>query len=90
MHDPETVETARRIFDMALAGETLSGIAHRLYAEGIPSPGGQAQWTPAGIRKLLLNPIYVGTYVAFRDKQERVSGGKYQKPAESSRGNRRH
>jgi site-specific DNA recombinase len=79
VHDPDTCQIARQIFDWALEGVSLAGIAARLAERGIPSPGGQSHWTPTAIRKLLIRPIYAGTYVAFRDKQERKVGGKYGK-----------
>lgn len=75
--DPETAPVVRQIFDWALDGVTLRGIAARLYERGIASPTGQPRWTPPVIRNLLLRPVYAGTYVAYRKRAERQGNGTY-------------
>ena len=53
---------ARRIFDMALAGESVLEIAKMLNADGIPSPRGK-KWLKTTIHKMLVNETYTGTLV---------------------------
>ncbi|MYJ58602.1 MAG: hypothetical protein F4088_07060, partial [Chloroflexi bacterium] len=60
--DPPKDAVARRIFDMALAGESVLEIAKGLNAEGIPSPRGK-KWLKTTIHKMLINESYTGTLV---------------------------
>jgi len=60
--DPPKDAVARRIFDMALAGESVLQIAKGLNSEGIPSPRGK-KWLKTTIHKMLVNESYTGTLV---------------------------
>ncbi len=60
--DPPKDAVARRIFDMALAGESVLEIAKGLNADGIPSPRGK-KWLKTTIHKMLINESYTGTLV---------------------------
>ena len=60
--NPPADSVARRIFDMALAGESVLEIARTLNAEGIPSPRGK-KWLKTTIHKLLVKEAYTGTLV---------------------------
>jgi hypothetical protein len=64
--DDRHVEIVRRIFTRHLIKEHgYQRIAMDLNCEGIPSSTG-GTWTVATIRKMLLNPIYVGLGIANR------------------------
>ena len=60
--NPPADAVARRIFDMALAGESVLQIAKGLNSEGIPSPRGK-KWLKTTIHKMLVNESYTGTLV---------------------------
>ena len=60
--NPPADSVARRIFDMALAGESVLEIARTLNGEGIPSPRGK-KWLKTTIHKMLVNESYTGTLV---------------------------
>ncbi|MCY3570722.1 MAG: recombinase family protein [Chloroflexi bacterium] len=60
--NPPADAVARRIFDMALAGESVLQIAKGLNSEGIPSPRGK-KWLKTTINKMLVNESYTGTLV---------------------------
>ena len=60
--NPPVDAVARRIFGMALAGESVLEIAKKLNAEGIPSPRGK-KWLKTTIHKMLVNETYTGTLV---------------------------
>ncbi len=60
--NPPADVVARRIFDMALAGESVLEIARALNADGIPSPRGK-KWLKTTIHKMLTNETYTGTLV---------------------------
>ena len=60
--NPPADAVARRIFDMALEGESVLEIARTLNAEGIPSPRGK-KWLKTTIHKLLVKEAYTGTLV---------------------------
>ncbi len=64
--DPDTAPVVRRIFDLALAGNSLRSIAAALAADAIPSPDGKPTWSITTIRRILLNPVATGTAVAWR------------------------
>jgi site-specific DNA recombinase len=72
--DPEAEPVVRRIFDLALAGSSLRGIAMGLESDAIPSPEGKPRWSIGTIRGILLNPVYTGTPVAWREMHERKPG----------------
>ena len=73
--DPINADVVRRIFDMALDGRSLRGIAADLYERSVPSPTGSPRWTPSVIRDLLLRPIYTGQAVGYATRSERRPGG---------------
>jgi DNA invertase Pin-like site-specific DNA recombinase len=58
--DEVRMAVVRRIFRMVgVEGMTLNAIAHRLEAEGIPSPRGNRFWNRPGLRKIVLNDVYL-------------------------------
>ena len=60
--DPYAAAVVEQIFGWyAQEGMTLSGIATRLTASGIPTPTGNAAWSTSSVRHLLRNPTYTGT-----------------------------
>ena len=63
--DQEKANTVRTIYQQYLSGMSLKGIADSLFAQGIPSPRGKAQWTQAVISDLLSNQRYIGSIVSF-------------------------
>ena len=63
--DQEKANTVRTIYQQYLSGMSLKGIADSLFAQGIPSPKGKAQWTQAVINDLLSNQRYIGSIVSF-------------------------
>jgi site-specific DNA recombinase len=52
-HDPVTSVIVRRIVDDLLEGESLSGLARALTAEGVPAPRGGQRWNVTPLRKML-------------------------------------
>lgn len=56
----EQAAVVRRIFGMFLQGVSPYGIAERLTADGIPSPGGKGKWNPNAVRSILRNEKYKG------------------------------
>ena len=79
--DLETAPVVRMIFDWALDGVTLRGIAARLSERGIPSPTGQGRWSPAVLRHLLLRHVYTGDAMAYARRADRRPGGGYHRRA---------
>lgn len=75
--DPETAPVVRRMVNMALAGRSLRSIGKALEADAIPSPDGKPRWNVTTIRRILINPVYTGTAVAWRQIHERTSNGRY-------------
>ena len=63
--DQEKANTVRTIYQQYLSGMSLKGIADSLFAPGIPSPRGKAQWTQAVINDLLSNQRCIGSIVSF-------------------------
>jgi site-specific DNA recombinase len=47
-------------------GASLLSVTDRLYELGIPSPLGRPRWTPASLRGILTNPIYIGKVYSGR------------------------
>jgi len=75
-------EIIRLIYKMFMEGNTPHGIAKYLSAQGIPSPGGKATWSPTSIRSILSNEKYKGdallqkSYtVNFLTKQKKKNDG---------------
>lgn len=52
--------TVRMIYEMFLKGETPHGIAKRLTADSIPTPGGQRKWYRGTVASILSNEKYKG------------------------------
>ena len=65
--DQEKADIVRTVYQQYLSGASLKGIADFLFAQGIPSPRGKAQWTQAVISDLLSNQRYIGPIVRFDD-----------------------
>lgn len=63
--DQEKSNTIRAIYQQYLSGVSLKGITDFLFAQGIPSPRGKAQWTQAVISDLLSNQRYIGSIISF-------------------------
>lgn len=63
--DQEKANILRTIYRQYLSGMSLKGIADFLFAQGIPSPRGKAQWTQAVISDLLSNQRYIGSIISF-------------------------
>lgn len=57
---PEEAEAIRLIYDLFLAGNSLSGIAHKLEKRGILSPAGKEKWQLSTVRSILSNEKYKG------------------------------
>lgn len=78
--DPEAAAVVKRIFDMRAKGITMAHIAEILNAENIPSPSeyyygkiGKPNrksvtnlWCRTSVRRILKNPIYIGTMAQLR------------------------
>ncbi len=60
--DPPTDAVVRRIFNMALRGQSTLDIAKTLNSEGIRSPRGK-KWLKTTIHRMLGNEAYTGTLV---------------------------
>ena len=58
--NPEQAATVRRIYSMFLQGMTPFGIASKLTADGVLSPGGKEQWNAGAVRSILTNEKYRG------------------------------
>ena len=63
--DQEKANIVRTIYQQYLSGMSLKGIADFLFAQGISSPRGKAQWTQAVISDLLSNQRYIGPIISF-------------------------
>ena len=60
--NPPAVAVVRRIFDMALQGQSILDITKTLNAEGIPSTSGK-RWRKTTLHGMLTNETYTGTLV---------------------------
>ena len=58
--NPEQAKTVKRIYSMFLKGMTPFGIASKLTAEGVLSPGGKECWNAGSVRSILSNEKYRG------------------------------
>ncbi|SDG73539.1 Site-specific DNA recombinase [Aneurinibacillus thermoaerophilus] len=64
--DPDTAWVVQKIFHLYVnEGIGYNAISTRLSREGIPTATGKDYWKPMVIRRILVNPVYVGT-VQFR------------------------
>ena len=58
--NPPADAVVRRIFDLALQGQSVLDISKTFNAEGIPSPAGK-RWSKTTIHQMLANETYTGT-----------------------------
>ena len=79
--NPETAPIIKRIFEMRADGILIADIASRLNNENILTPSdyfksinnkkiSERKWSYSVIKSLLLNHIYIGTYIAGKRKKE--------------------
>jgi site-specific DNA recombinase len=69
--DPESAKVVQRIFEMRAAQTSLAGIARSLNEDGVPPPRARSSdsrktnpgWVTAGVRHILNNPKYRGTWL---------------------------
>ena len=80
--NPDQAATVRRIYGMFLKGMTPFGIASKLTADGVLSPGGKAHWNAGSVRSILSNEKYRGdallqkSYtVDFLTKKKKANAG---------------
>lgn len=80
--DPQAAQTVIKIFMLAADGILPSKIAEILSSESIPTPGAYKNqsanenyklknhksnlWTPAQVREIIQNEVYIGTYVCHK------------------------
>lgn len=74
--------TVRLIYRLFLEGKTPHGIAKRLTADGVPTPGGKERWLSGTIYSILTNEKYKGDAllqkrytVDFLTKKQKVNEG---------------
>ncbi len=60
--DPPADAVVKRVFDMALRGQSSLDITKTLNAEGVPSPRGK-QWLKSAVHTMLTNEAYTGVLV---------------------------
>lgn len=79
---PEQAEIVRKIYRLFMQGKSTNAIATQLTAEGIPTPGGKAQWQRATVESILSNEKYKGSAllqksftVDFLTKKTKVNEG---------------
>jgi len=82
----EEAEIVRLIYRLFLYGKSASHIANLLTAEGIPTPGGKAQWRSNVVLSILQNEKYAGNAllqkgytIDFLTKAKRVNNGEIPK-----------
>lgn len=80
--NPEEAVTIRRIYSMFLQGMSPYGIATKLTADGIKSPGGKEKWNAGAVHSFLTNEKYKGdallqkSYtVDFLTKKKKINEG---------------
>lgn len=54
------------------ADQSLSSVAKELTYRKIPSPSGKAYWRPQSVRRILTNPVYMGTVYAGRSQNRPI------------------
>jgi site-specific DNA recombinase len=79
--DPIAAPIVRQIFDWALAGASLKGIATRLEDQRVSSPKGATTWCRGRLRDLLRCPTYAGNVTAYRTRFEKDANGVYRQRA---------
>lgn len=80
--NPEQAATVKRIYSMFLQGMTPFGIASKMTADGVLSPGGKERWNAGAVRSILTNEKYRGdallqkSYtVDFLTKKKKINEG---------------
>lgn len=80
--NPAEAVTVRRIYSMFLQGMSPYGIAVKLTADGVKSPGGKDKWNKGAVQSILTNEKYKGdallqkSYtVDFLTKKKKVNEG---------------
>jgi site-specific DNA recombinase len=73
--DPYAGPIVRRMFEDIAGGQTIRSIAKKLSQEGIPTPSGNAIWSPSTIHTLIKNRTYLGEGVGWRYGSEKKRGG---------------
>jgi DNA invertase Pin-like site-specific DNA recombinase len=71
--NPVEAGIVRELFGLSLAGATLRGMAADLTARGVPSPKGQAGWTHATVKRILLSSLYAGEAYSLRHRRDKES-----------------
>ena len=80
--NPEQAVIVKSIYSMFLQGMSYHGIAKKLTADGIPTPGGKEKWSISTVKSILSNEKYKGdallqkSYtVDFLTKKTKVNEG---------------
>ena len=76
--NPAEAEIIRRVYRLYTV-ECIGGvdiIAARLTKEGIPSPGGKPYWYPNAIRRILMQPMYIGRYNSNKTYKKKIGAHK--------------
>ena len=80
--NPEQAVIVQQIYAMFLQGMSYHGIAKKLTADGIPTPGGKDKWSISTVRSILSNEKYKGDAllqkvytVDFLSKKKKVNEG---------------
>lgn len=58
--NPEQAVIVKSIYSMFLQGMSYHGIAKKLTADGIPTPGGKEKWSISTVKSILSNEKYKG------------------------------
>ena len=71
--DDAQAAVVKQIVAWAAEGVTVRGIAHRLDAQGVRSPGG-AKWARMTVRNIVWSEVYLGTGIYNRSNQTETRG----------------
>jgi len=91
--DKEAGEVVKRIFNLYIGGESITGIARRFNDEGLPCPAKHKRntttyknamlkrywWTHETIKRILTNPSYIGNMAQRRQEKINYKVEKYRK-----------
>jgi site-specific DNA recombinase len=64
-HDPAEAAVVKELFRLAAKGESISSLARRLTAQGVPTVGGGKVWNARSVHSILTSPRVAG-YRTFR------------------------
>lgn len=66
---PDRVRLVQRIFDLAVHGKGINGIAKQLRRERVPTFSGGKAWYVQTVRRIITSPAVIGTFVPaiYRD-----------------------